>query len=154
MLDTNQYKLAKHSVEIDLPKSPAEVFDHLTQLSEWWPEDFVGGPIHPNAEFVFQTGEGHHSRNKVIDFVPGHKLSWVTTESLRKADNFDWTGTKMIFELVPKGNATLLRFTYDGVVLDNESDRLVHICDMTVNNFFYNFLIHGKARSTALASNP
>lgn len=144
MSDTNHYKQAKHSVEIELPKSPAEVFDHLTQLSQWWPEEYVGEPMQPGSEFVFKTGEGHYSKNKVTEFIPDHKLSWMTTESLRKADNFDWTGTKMIFELMPRGNATLLRFTYDGVVLEDESDRLVQICNMTVNEFFHNYLIHGK----------
>jgi uncharacterized protein YndB with AHSA1/START domain len=42
------------------------------------------------------------------------------------------------------GDNTMLRFTYDGVVLENESDRLIQICDMTVKEFFYNFIMNGK----------
>ena len=60
------------------------------------------------------------------------KLVWLVTESIRKTDNYEWTGTKMIFELTPKDDNTMLKFTYDGVVLENEYDRLVQICDMTI----------------------
>jgi hypothetical protein len=52
----------------------------------------------------------------------------------------------MIFELTPRGNRTRLKFTYDGVVLENESDRLVQICDMTVKEIFYNFVVKGKGK--------
>ena len=78
--------------------------------------------------------------------MPNKKVAWLTTESIRKTDNYDWTGTKFIFELIPKGDHTLIRFTYDGVVLAHESDRLVEICDITIKELFYNFITYGKAK--------
>ena len=134
----------KYTVAIEVVKSPRDVFNHLIELSKWWPEDFVGEQIKLNTEFVFKAGDGHYSKNKVVEFVPNKKVAWLTTESLRKTDNFDWTGTKMIFELTPKGGNTLIKFTYDGVVLENESDRLVQICDMTIKEMLCNFLINSK----------
>jgi hypothetical protein len=77
--------------------------------------------------------------------VPNKKVVWVTTESIRKTDNYDWTGTKFIFELTPKSDNTMLKFTYDGVVLEHEYDRLVQICDMTIKEILYNFITYGKA---------
>jgi uncharacterized protein YndB with AHSA1/START domain len=145
MTDKN-YKPAKYSVEIELAKSPDDVFDHLIDLSKWWPEEFEGGSIKLNSEFIFRTGDSHYSKNKVVEFVPDKKLVWLATEGIRKTDNFEWTGTKMIFELTPQGNHTQLKFTYDGVVLENESDRLVQICDMTVKETFYNFIVKGKGK--------
>jgi uncharacterized protein YndB with AHSA1/START domain len=145
MTDKN-YKPAKYSVEIELAKSPDDVFDHLIDLSKWWPEEFEGESIKRNSEFIFRTGDSHYSKNKVVEFVPDKKLVWLVTESIRKTDDFEWTGTKMIFELAPRGNCTRLRFTYDGVVLKNESDRLVQICDMTVKEMFYNFIVKGKGK--------
>ncbi|MFI5124972.1 MAG: hypothetical protein ACHQDF_06580, partial [Chitinophagales bacterium] len=82
----------------------------------------------------------------VVEFVPDKKLVWLTTKGIRKSDNFEWTGTKMIFELTPRGNHTQLRFTYDGVVPEHESERLVQICDMTVKEMFYNFIVKGKVK--------
>ena len=82
----------------------------------------------------------------MIEFVPDKKLVWLATESMRKTDNYDWTGTKMIFELTPAGDNTIVRFTYDGVVLENETDRLAQICDMTIKEMFYNFITNGKGK--------
>jgi hypothetical protein len=143
-MTNKNYKTATYTVEIELVKSSDAVFDHLIDLSKWWPEEFEGESIKLNTEFVFRTGDTHYSKNKVVEFVPNKKVAWVTTESIRKTDNYDWTGTKFIFELTPKGDNTQLKFTYDGVVLENESDRLVAICDMTVKEMFYNFIVMEK----------
>ena len=145
MTDKN-CKSEKYSVEIELAKPPNDVFDHLIDLSKWWPEEFEGEGIKLNSEFIFRTGDSHYSKNKVVEFVPDKKLVWLTTEGIRKTDNFEWTGTKMIFELTPRGHHTRLRFTYDGVVLETESDRLVQICDMTLKEMFFNFIVKGKER--------
>ena len=145
-MEKKNYKSANYSVEIELAKSPNEVFNHLINLKKWWPEDFEGEDIKLNSEFVFTTGDSHYSKNKVVEFVPDKKLVWLAIEGLRKTDNYDWSGTKMIFELIPKGNNTILKFTYDGIVLENESDRLVQICDMTVKEMFYNFIVNGKGK--------
>jgi hypothetical protein len=140
----NNCKPANYSVEIELAKTADDVFDHLIDLPKWWPEKFDGESIKLNSEFVFRTGDSHYSKNKVIEFVPDKKLVWLATAGIRKTDSYDWTGTKFIFELTPRGNNTLLKFTYDGVVLENESDRLVQICDMTIKEMFYNFIVNGK----------
>src|SRR6185312_2573343 len=145
-MENNKYRPANYTVEMEITKSPNDVFNHLINLKKWWPEDFEGEDIKLNSEFVFSTGDSHYSKNKVIEFVPGKKLVWLATESMRKTDNFQWTGTKMIFELTPKGVNTLLKFTYDGVVFENEYDRLVQICDITIKEMFFNFITHGEGK--------
>lgn len=143
---TGNYKAAKYCVEIELERSAHDVFDHIIDLSKWWPEEFEGGWIKPGAEFVFRTGDTHYSKNKVLEFIPDKKVVWLTTESIRKADSYDWTGTKFIFELTPRGDRTTLKFTYDGVVLEHEAERLVQICDITIKELFYNFITYGKSK--------
>lgn len=135
-----------YTVSIEFAKSPAEVFDHITDLSKWWPEDFVGESMKPGSEFVLRIGDEHYSKNKVTDFLPGKKVAWITTESIRKSDNYDWTGTKMIFELTPNGGNTLLKFTYDGTVPENEYDRLVEICNFCIKDALYNFIVNGREK--------
>ena len=139
-------KKTNYSVVIEVEKSPDDVFNHVINLSQWWPEEFEGEDIKLNDEFVFRSGDSHYSKNKVIEFVPNKKVIWLVTESIRRRDNYEWTGTKMIFELVPKDGSTMLKFTYDGVVLENEYDRLVQICDMTIKEKLYNFIVNGKVR--------
>ena len=133
-------KKAIYTVGIKLDKSPDEVFTHLIDLKKWWPEDFEGEELRPDSEFIFTIGDTHYSRNKAIEWVPGKKLVWLTLESRRKDDNYDWTGTKMIFELIQKDSNTQIKFTYDGVVLKNEVDRLAQICNMVIKENLYNLL--------------
>jgi hypothetical protein len=101
-MENKNYKTANYTVEIEVARSPEDVFNHIIDVSEWWPEEFEGESIKLNNEFVFRTGDSHYSKNKVVEFVPNKKVVWLTTESIRKSDNYDWTGTKFIFELIPK----------------------------------------------------
>jgi hypothetical protein len=140
------YIAANYSAELEVAKAQDYVFNHVINLSKWWPEEFEGGSIQLNTEFVFRTGDSHYSKNKVIEFVKFKKIVWITTESIRKIDGYDWSGTKFIFELTPRNDNTLLKFTYDGVVIENEYERLVQICDMTIKEIFYNFITYGKAK--------
>ena len=137
-------KAVKYTTAIELAKSPDEVFNHIVNdVSKWWPEEFEGKSAGLNDEFVLRTGDAHYSKNKVVEFVPDKKLVWLVTGSIRKTDNFDWTGTKYIFELTPKANNTLLEFTYDGFIRENEYDRLVQICDIVIKEMLYNFINGG-----------
>lgn len=130
----------KYTTTIEVSKSPVDVFDHVIDLAKWWPEEYVGEKIKLNTEFIFRIGDEHFSKNKVIEFEPNKKLAWLTTESYRKRDDFDWSGTKMSVELSRKGDNTSVTFAYDGVVLENEQDRLVEICDFCIKDKLYNLI--------------
>ena len=144
-MKSQNYTTANCSVTIEVSKSPDDVFNHIiNDVSRFWPEDFEGKSAKLNDEFVFTTGDSHYSKNKVVELIPNKKVVWLVTESIRKTDNFDWTGTKMIFELTWKGNKTLVQFTYDGAILKDEYDRLVQICDMVIKERLYNLLTSGK----------
>ncbi|HVZ97858.1 MAG TPA: SRPBCC family protein [Chitinophagaceae bacterium] len=140
-MENKNYTTANYTVSIALTKSPGDVFNHIIHdVSKWWPEDFEGESAKLNDEFVFTSGDSHYSKNKVTELVPDKKVVWLVTDSIRRTDNYVWTGTKMIFELVPDGDNTLLKFTYDGVVLENEYDRLVQICDFCIREKLYRFI--------------
>jgi hypothetical protein len=145
-MQNRNYKSVKHTVEFEVAKSANEVFNHIIDLKKWWLEEYIGDEIKLDTAFVLKTGEGHLSKNKVVEFEPNKKLVWVATESLREADNFDWTGTKFIFDITPNGNNTAIKFTYDGVVFENEFDILVQVCEM-VKDKFCDFIINGKTRN-------
>jgi|SRR6185437_6796324 len=140
-MNPKNFTTATYTVSIEVAKSANEVFNHLMHdVSKFWPEEFEGESAKLNDEFVFRSGESHYSKNKVIELVADKKVVWLVTESIRKPDNFDWTGTKMIFELIPKGGNTLVEFTYDGIILENEYDRLVIVCDMVIKERLYSLL--------------
>ncbi len=140
-------KTIQYTVEIEVTKAPDVVFNHVIHdVAKFWPEEFEGESSKLNDEFIFRTGDNHYSKNKVIELVPNKRIIWLVTESIRKTDNFEWTGTKIIFELTPKGDGTQLKFTYDGVVLENEYDRLVQLCDMVIKENLFNLITNGKAK--------
>jgi len=143
-MGSKNYQTAKYRVTIEVTKSASEVFNHLTNdVSKFWPEEFEGESSGFNDEFVFRSGGSHYSKNKVIELVPDKKVVWLVTDSIRKTDNFEWTGTKMIFDLTSKGSNTHLKFTYDGIVPEDEFDRLVQVCDMVIKERLFNLLTNG-----------
>jgi len=139
------YTKTVYTAAIEVAQSPQAVFSHvINDVSKFWPEEFEGESSKLNDEFIFRSGDAHYSKNKVVELIPNEKVVWLVTESIRKTDNFEWTGTKMIFELTPKGENTVVKLTYDGFVLENEYDRLVHICDIVIKEKLYNLITNGK----------
>jgi hypothetical protein len=148
-----------YRTSIEVQKSPKDVFNHLiNDVGKWWPEDVEGGTAKLNDEFIFRSGDSHFSRNKVIELVPHQRVVWLVTESIRKTDKFEWTGTKMIYEITPKGENTLVQYTYDGPVREDEYDRLVQICDLVIKELLYDFISKGKTNymleSVETVANP
>lgn len=145
---------ANYTVTMELLKPPTVVFNHIiNDVPEFWPEEFEGASSHLNDEFVFRSGDSHYSKNKVVEFELNKKVVWLVTESIRKTDNFEWTGTKMIFELTPQGGNTLLKFTYDGIIPGNEYNRLVQLCDFVIKEMLYS-LIESFTATIELAKSP
>lgn len=142
IIKTQNHTTAHYTTSIEIAKSTGDVFNHLLHdVAKFWPEEFEGESSKLNDEFIFTSGgDSHYSKNKIVELVPNKKVVWLVTESIRKTDNFDWTGTKMIFELTPKGDHTLLEFTYDGIILEGEYDRLVQLCDMVIKEMLYKFI--------------
>jgi hypothetical protein len=134
-----------YTTSIEVPFSQKMVFDHINDVSKWWPEEFEGESTKLNDEFRLRSGDMHFSKQKLIEFEPNKKVVWLVTESIRKTDNYEWTGAKMIFELSPMGNKTLLNYTYDGPILENEYDRLVQLCDIVIKENLQNFITKNKA---------
>lgn len=138
---TPNYQSVNYTVSIDVDKTAKHVFACLTQdIDKYWPEAIEGVCSKLNDEFIFSTGEDHYSKNRVIAFMPGKKLTWLVIDSIRKTDGFSWNDSTMNFDLHPQGNKTRLSFTYDGAVLEDEVDRLQQLCDIVVNENILNLL--------------
>ena len=136
-----------YTTTIDVPKPPDEVFNHLIHdVAQWWPEEVDGETANLNDEFIFRSGDSHFSRNKVIEWVADQRVVWLVTEGIRRTDNFEWTGTKMIFDIIPHGESTLVQYTYDGPVRENEYDRLVQICDLVIKTMLHDFITKGTTK--------
>jgi Activator of Hsp90 ATPase homolog 1-like protein len=108
-------------------QSPEQVFNVLLNVRGWWSgyysEEFKGDTEKLNDEFSFRAGGGaHYSKQKIVEVIPNEKMVWLITDSelnfLEKKD--EWTGTKVIFKILKKGDKTQLTFTHEGLTPDIE----------------------------------
>jgi len=148
-MKTQNYTTANCSVTIEVPKSPDDVFGHLTNdVSKFWPEEFEGKSAKINDEFTFTTGDSHYSKNKVVELIPNKKVVWLVTDSTLhwlKEDQHEWTNTKMIFEITTRGDKTVLHFTHEGLVPEKECHAMCKQgWNTVIKDYLFNFISYGK----------
>ena len=113
-------KSSSFTTQIEVSQTPEIVFKCLQDVSKWWgKEDFAGSGKILNDEFTIKHGDIHYSKQKLIEVVPNEKIVWLVTDSTLdwlQRDKHEWTNTKMIFDIIAKGDKTLLQFTHEGLV--------------------------------------
>ena len=127
----------------------------INKVSEWWTKEaagvkteFEGQSTKLNDEFVLRHGENHYSKQKLIEVIPDKKVVWFVTDSKLnwiEKDRYEWTGTKMIFELNYQGGKTVLKFTHQGLVPEKECyEHSVQFWDMVIKEWLFNFISEDK----------
>jgi Activator of Hsp90 ATPase homolog 1-like protein len=142
-------KSQNYAVAIEVAKSPNDVFHHVQDVSKWWSKDFEGSSTKLNDEFVICHPDRHYSKQKLIEVIPDKKVVWVVIDSKLnwiEKDKYEWTNTKMVFEITTKGDKTVLDFTLEGLVPENEC---YPMCDqgwnMVIKERLFNFITDCKA---------
>ena len=107
-----------YSTSFLVDQTPKEIFDAIVNVRGWWTEGIDGHTEKLNDEFSVQFWDVHYSRQKLIEVVSFSKIVWLITDSKLSfiEDKNEWTGTKIIFDISPKGDNTELRFTQIGLV--------------------------------------
>lgn len=133
-----------YQTNIQVTAAPAEVFDRLTEVSQWWSKDFEGSSNKVGDEFVINHPGRHYSKQRLIEVIPGQKMVWLVTESelnWLEQDKTEWTGTTMIFELIPKGSTTELKFIHEGLIPEKECyTRCTQGWDMVIKDWLFNYI--------------
>jgi uncharacterized protein YndB with AHSA1/START domain len=99
-------------------QSPKDVFDAVTNPRAWWSEEIKGATGKLNDEFDYHYKDVHICKFKLIEVVPNQKIVWLCEANHFNfiKDQSEWVGTKVIFEIVAKGDQTQLNFTHRGLV--------------------------------------
>jgi hypothetical protein len=110
------------STTILVDQKPAEVFNAINNVSDWWFGEIQGSTQKLNDEFIYKYETFHYSKQKVSELIPNKKIVWLVTESSLSfvEDKSEWTGTKIIFDITEKDNKTQVRFTHQGLVPKSE----------------------------------
>ncbi len=108
------------TVTIDRP--PAEVFAAVLETRAWWNERIEGSTTQVGDEFWFEVPDLHRTRMRVNEITPDSRIEWVVLENefTFVADQTEWVGDRIVFELADVGGATQLTFTQHGLVPELE----------------------------------
>jgi Activator of Hsp90 ATPase homolog 1-like protein len=117
-----------YSATIEVEQSPEDVFNHINNVSNWWATkefkgQFEGHSTKLNDEFVVRFADAHYSKIKLVEVIPNKKIVWLVMDSKIdwiKKDKTEWTNTRMIFDISTKGDKTVLVFTHEGLVPEQE----------------------------------
>lgn len=110
------------SITFLVDQRPAEVFDAILNVRNWWSESLEGNSEKLNDEFIYRHKDIHYSKHQLIDVEKDRKVVWLTIDSkltfVQKQN--EWNDTKVIFEISKKGDKTELKITHDGLTPDFE----------------------------------
>jgi uncharacterized protein YndB with AHSA1/START domain len=111
-----------YSTSYRVEQSPEEVFAAILDVAAWWTGEIEGRADEAGAEFTYRHPPQHYSRQRVVELEPGRRVVWRVTDSHLSfiSEPGEWTGSEIVFELVPASGGTELRFTHVGLVPDVE----------------------------------
>jgi Activator of Hsp90 ATPase homolog 1-like protein len=107
-----------YSTAFVVGKTSEEASAGINNVRGWWSGEIVGATNNAGAEFTYTVPDVHYCKMRITEFVPGQKVVWHVLESRISytEDKAEWTGTRMIFEIVKKNGETVVRFTHSGLV--------------------------------------
>lgn len=99
-------------------QSPDEVFAAVVDVPAWWTGEIEGSTGEVGAEFTYRHPPQHYSRQRVTELEPGRRVVWRVVDSHLSfvSEPAEWTGSDIVFEIVPVAGGTELRFTHVGLV--------------------------------------
>lgn len=101
-----------------VPQPPEEVFAAVADPQKWWTGDIEGSADRVGDEFSYRYADMHYSKQKVTELVPGQRVVWQVVDSHLSGpeDPTEWTGTEIVFEIIPQAGQTQVTFTHQGLV--------------------------------------
>lgn len=111
-----------YSTSYLVEQSPDEVFAAILDVGAWWTGQIEGRADELGAEFDYRHLPQHYSRQRVVEFEPGARVVWQVTDSHLAgiSEPSEWTGSRIVFDIVPASGGTELRFTHVGLLPDVE----------------------------------
>jgi len=111
-----------YSTSYRVEQSPAEVYEAVVNVRGWWTGEVEGSTEAVGAEFTYRHPPQHYSRQWVVELEPGRRVVWRVTESELSfvSEPAEWTGSEIVFDMVPTAGGTELHFTHVGLVPEVE----------------------------------
>lgn len=106
-----------YSTVFTVDQSPEEVFGAINNVDGWWEGDNEGNTTKVGDEFVHTYQNDHYCKLKIAELIPEKKVAWHVLENRFSftADQSEWTGTDIVFEIAKTGDKTKVTFTHIGL---------------------------------------
>ena len=103
-------------------QTPAVAFNAIKIFRAWWSEEIEGNTDKLNEEFFYHYKDIHLCKMRLVEMEPNKRLVYKVLENEFNfvEDKTELINTKLIFELTKEGNNTVVRFTHEGLVPENE----------------------------------
>ncbi len=124
-----------YSASFVVQQDPQTAYEAIVAVRDWWGGDIEGSAQQVGDEFAYRYKDLHYSRQRVTELVPGSRVVWHVTEGniYFVANQQEWTGTDLVFEITPKGTGSEVRLTHIGLVPAKEC---FNDCSTGWNYFF------------------
>jgi hypothetical protein len=113
---------ADFTTTIRVNQTPQEAFDAINNPRGWWSENIEGSTSKLQSVFDYHYQDVHRCKIKVIELVPAKKVAWQVLDNYFNfiADQHEWMGTTITFDILEKDGQTEIQFTHHGLVPDYE----------------------------------
>jgi quinol monooxygenase YgiN len=97
--------------------SPAEAFERISRISDWWTAGVNGKSRNVGDRFTVRWGETFVTF-EVIESISNKKAVWLVTDCNLNfvTDKTEWKDTKVVWDLAPENGATHVTITHVGLV--------------------------------------
>lgn len=103
-------------------RTPQAVFDAINDVRGWWSQEVVGVTDEVGAQFDYHYKDVHRCTLRVTELVPGRRVAWLVVDNYFDfvADQQEWKGTSIVFDIRDTGGGAEVVFTHVGLAADFE----------------------------------
>jgi hypothetical protein len=103
---------------IAAPLSPAEAFDKISRVGEWWAVNFKGSARALHDRFTVHFARTTWSLMEIIEYKPDQRIEWNVVDCYLPIfkDPYLWKGNRILWEIDRDGALTRVTMTHVGLV--------------------------------------
>lgn len=103
-------------------QAPVDVYNAIVNVRGWWSEEIEGATDTVGQSFDYHFQDIHRAKIHVDELLPGRRVTWTVTKNYFSftADQSEWTGTRIVFDITDTPAGTDVAFTHIGLVPDYE----------------------------------
>lgn len=106
-----------YTATITVDRTAQQAFDAINDVRGWWSREVAGVPDQVDAEFQYHYRDVHRCTLRVTELRPGRKVAWRVVDNYFDfvADQDEWKGTEIVFDISDTDTGAQVRFTHVGL---------------------------------------